>query len=66
MVFAAGTPPELAVKRLGRGDRLHVYGMPRLNFAEISRRVRESERTPAVLTGTVPYEIIVLGMYQKE
>ena len=66
MVFAAGTPPELAVKRLGRGDRLHVYGMPRLNFAEISRRVRESERNPAVLTGTVPYEIIVLGMYPKD
>ena len=65
MVFAAGTPPELAVRHLSQGGRLHVYGMPRLDFAEISRRVRESARNPAVLTGTVPYEIIVLGMYPK-
>jgi hypothetical protein len=65
MVFAAGTPPELAVRHLSRGGRLHVYGMPRLNFAEISRRVSESERNPAALAGTVPYEIIVLGLYPK-
>jgi hypothetical protein len=65
MVFAAGTPPEMAVRGLKRGDRLHVYGMPRLDFAEISRRVKGSEKNPALLTGTVPYEIIIVGMYAK-
>src|ERR1039457_430160 len=39
MAFAKGTPPELAVRRLKRGARLHVQGMPRVSFAEVSRRV---------------------------
>jgi hypothetical protein len=65
MVFAAGTPPEVAVRRRRRGDRLHVFGMPRVSFAELSRRVRAAAQNPAVLTGTLPYEIIVLGVYDK-
>jgi hypothetical protein len=65
MVFVAGTPPEVAVRRLRRGDRLHVFGMPRMSFAELSRRVSASQTNPAVLTGTLPYEIIVLGVYEK-
>src|SRR5204862_437101 len=44
MVFARGTPPERAVKSLKSGQQLHVYGGPRLDFAEIARRVK-SERT---------------------
>ena len=63
MVFAAGTPPEIAVRRLRRGDRLHVFGMPRLDLAEVSRRVSASQSNPGLLTGTIPYEIIVLGVY---
>jgi len=63
MVFANGTPPEEAVRRLKRGDRLHVFGIPRLDFAEISRRVRESRTDPTLLTGTLPYEIIIIGVY---
>ena len=41
MVFAKGTPPDRAVRRLRAGDELHVVGMPRLDLAEISRRVRD-------------------------
>jgi hypothetical protein len=63
MVFANGTPPERAVRLLKRGDRLHVYGIPRLDFAEISRRVRDNGMNPALLTGPLPYEIIVLAVY---
>lgn len=65
MVFASGTPPEAAVRRLRRGDRLHVFGMPRLSFAELSRRAQASGSNPALLTGPLPYEIIVLGVYDK-
>jgi hypothetical protein len=65
MVFARGTPPERAVRVLKAGDRLHVYGLPRLDFAEISRRVRNSEENPALLTQPLPYEIIILGVYQN-
>jgi hypothetical protein len=66
MVFAKGTPPERAVSLLKRGDRLHVYGIPRLDFAEISRRVRDSGMNPALLTRPLPYEIIILGVYARE
>ncbi|HYL31374.1 MAG TPA: hypothetical protein VEU27_15770, partial [Gemmatimonadales bacterium] len=65
MVFAKGTPPEQAVRPLKGGDRLHVYGMPRLDFAEIARRVRDYRRDPAVLTQPLPYEIVILGIYPK-
>jgi hypothetical protein len=63
MVFMKGTAPERAVRLLKRGDRLHVYGIPRLDFAEVSRRVRQSGTNPALLTGTLPYEIIIIGVY---
>jgi hypothetical protein len=63
MVFVKGTGPERAVRLLKRGDRLHVYGIPRLDFAEISRRVRESGTNLALLTGRLPYEIIIIGVY---
>jgi hypothetical protein len=63
MVFAKGTPPERAVRLLKGGDRLHVYGMPRLDFAEISRRVRDHGTNPDLLTRPLPYEIVILGVY---
>jgi hypothetical protein len=65
MVFARGTPPELAVRSLKGGDRLHVYGIPRLDFAEISRRVMGYRMKPALLTKNLPYEIVILGVYTK-
>lgn len=65
VVFVKGTAPERAVGLLTRGDRLHVYGIPRLDLAEISRRVRESATNPALLTGTLPYEIIIIGVYKN-
>jgi len=65
MVFMKGTPPEVAVRTLKQGEQLRVYGMPRLNFVEISRRVRDSRTNPDLLTGSLPYEIIVVGLYPK-
>jgi hypothetical protein len=63
MLFVKGTAPERAVRLLKRGARLHVYGIPRLDFAEISRRARDSAKNPALLQGALPYEIIILGVY---
>ena len=63
MVFARGTPPERAVRLLKGGDTLHVYGIPRLNLAEISRRVEESRVNPAALALGLPYEIVVIGVF---
>jgi hypothetical protein len=63
MVFVKGTTPERAVRLLKRGDHLHVYGIPRLDFAEISRRVNGRRADPSLLTKTLPYEIVIVGVY---
>ena len=63
MVFARGTSPERAVRLVGRGGQLHVYGIPRLDLAEISRRTRDYQANPALLTAPLPYEIVILGVY---
>jgi hypothetical protein len=62
MVFMKDTAPEAAVKGLRRGDRLKVYGIPRISFAEISRRIAEYRRNPRLLSENLPYEIIVIGV----
>lgn len=66
LVFLKGSPPERMVRALKRGARRHVWGLPRINFAEISRRIAESVSNPAVLNGKLPYEILVLGVYPDE
>jgi hypothetical protein len=63
MVFMKDTLPERVVKNLKRGDRLHVYGIPRVDFAEISRRIRNYQANPDLLTGNLPYEIIIIGFF---
>ena len=65
MVFADDTPPERAVKRLQKGGRLRVYGLPRISLSEVWRRVQGSTRDPALLEKNLPYEIIVQGVYEK-
>jgi hypothetical protein len=65
MVFVKGTPPELAVRLLKSGGQLHVYGIPRLDFAEISRRMDGYQKNQALLTLPLPYEIVILGVYPK-
>ena len=64
IVFAKGTAPERAVRRLRRGARLHVVGMPRVSFAEVLNRVRDSATDPGQLTRTIPYEIVVVGVFK--
>ncbi len=66
MVFVGGSAAERTVRTLTRGARLHVWGLPRLNFDELSRRATESRKNPALLEGPMPYEIIVLGIYYDE
>jgi hypothetical protein len=63
MVFIKGTAPERAVSSLRRGDRLHVYGLPRVSFAEVSRRVRAAGNRRDPLEGPLPYELVILGVF---
>jgi hypothetical protein len=64
MVFAQSSAPEKVVRLLKRGARLHVYGLPRVDFAEVARRVRGARTDPALLVKTLPYEIIIQGVYR--
>ncbi len=63
MVFVKGTPPERAVRGLSTGARLHVFGLPRVNFVEVLRRVRASAADSTQLTKTIPYEIVIAGVF---
>ncbi len=63
VVFTEGTAPERAVKDLKSGDRLHVYGIPRLDLSEVSRRVAEAEAEPSGLTRNLPYEMVIIGVF---
>lgn len=65
MVFVEGTSPEHAVTGARPGTRFHVYGLPRLSFAEISRRMG-SASSPEPIEGPLPYEIVVLGIYPPD
>jgi hypothetical protein len=42
----------------------HVFGLPRVDFAEVSRRVRSSRTNPGLLVKPLPYEIIIQGVYR--
>ncbi len=65
MVLVKGTAPELAARRLKTGERLQVWGIPRVDFAEISRRAAAAATHPAELQQTLPYEIIVIGLFPR-
>jgi hypothetical protein len=65
LVFAKDTPPDRIVKRLKVGDRLHVYGMPRISFEEVARRLEEQPRKGPDAKQPLPYEVTILGVYPK-
>ncbi|MCL5422847.1 MAG: hypothetical protein M1461_10325 [Nitrospirae bacterium] len=65
MVFVKDTSPEKAVKKLGKGKKLHVLGIPRIDLALVSWRVSNAKSRPEVLDWSLPYEIIVVGVYKE-
>ena len=64
MVFVKDTPPEKAVRKLKKGETLHVLGIPRIDLALVSWRVSAAKNRPEVLDWSLPYEIIVVGVYK--
>ena len=64
MVFINGSAPAEAVKDLKDGDCLHVLGIPRIDLALVSWRVRNAKTRPYALHWSLPYEIIVVGLYR--
>ncbi|MBI5641172.1 MAG: hypothetical protein HZA17_12170 [Nitrospirae bacterium] len=64
MVFVKDTPPDKAIKNFKKGKRVHVLGIPRIDLALVSWRVEKSKEKPDVLNWSLPYEIIVVGVYK--
>ncbi len=66
MVFVKDSPPERMVKSLKRGDRLHVFGLPRIDLSKVAWRVRHARENPHLLELNLPYEIVVVGVYEDK
>jgi hypothetical protein len=64
MAFVRDTAPEIAVRALGPGDRLHVFGIPRLDLSEVAARLARAGQDPGALEGSLPYEIVVVGVFR--
>lgn len=62
MIFVKGTAPEMAVKKLKKGERLHVEGIPRINLARVSELALKQPLN-TTLDVKLPYEIIIMGVY---
>lgn len=48
------------------GDCQRVLGIPRLDLALVSWRARNAKTNPDALTWNLPYEIIVVDIYDSE
>lgn len=64
MAFVGGSRPEKIVRSVPPGGRLHVFGLPRIDLAEIASRAARSGDQPELLTRNLPYEIVVVGVYE--
>lgn len=61
--FVAGTAPDEKQKSLKPGDCMLVLGIPRIDLALVSWRIRHGGDA---LRWSMPYEIIVVGIYDDE
>ena len=60
MVFVKGTPPANQVQTLGKGDVLHVLGIPRVNLAEVFAIAQKATAKAAAVK--LPYEMIIVAV----
>jgi hypothetical protein len=67
MVFVRDTPPEILVRNAKEDDCFRVLGMPRLDLALVSWRTQAAAKgRTEVLSWNLPYEIIVVGIYDSK
>jgi hypothetical protein len=64
MVFVKDTPAEKRIRALRRGDRLHVFGLPRIDLSVLAWRAKHFRDNPEMLSLNLPYEIIIVGAYK--
>ena len=61
MVFVKGTAPAEAVKKLKKGDRLPVLGIPRVNLNEVYA-IASGLHGDEVFDDKLPYEMIIVAI----
>jgi hypothetical protein len=64
MAFVKDSEAEKRVRTLREGDTLEVLAIPRINLDEVSNRVKEAKTNPPVLKQNLPYEMVVIGVYE--
>jgi hypothetical protein len=65
MVFVHDSAPEKAIRGKPKGTKLHVLGIPRVDLALVSYRARVAGTKPEVLQWNLPYEIVIVGVYDE-
>jgi hypothetical protein len=66
VVFVKGSAPEIRQQNMKSGECVHLLGIPRLDLALVSWRVRNAQQRPEVLTWNMPYEIVAVGLYDDD
>jgi hypothetical protein len=62
VAFVKGSEPYEKVQTLQPNQCLNLIGITRVNLELISWRIKHAEERPAVLTWTLPYELVAVGV----
>ncbi len=65
LAFPKDSEAELKVKDLNKGDKMHVIGIPRINLALISYRIKHSNESPYMLEWNLPVEMIIVATFDN-
>lgn len=64
-VFIKGTSAYELFKNKNVGDRMKVFGMPRIDLALISWRINNATNREGVLNWYLPYEMVIVGHWES-
>lgn len=64
MVFAKDTDPAKKLEGLGKGERLHVLGVPRVDLHAVLGIVKKLKPNET-WSGPLPYEMIIVAVFPK-
>jgi hypothetical protein len=65
IVFVKDSPEEKALKSLKPGEGMHVVGVPRVSLKLLSYRIQHHSENEEMLDWALPYEIVIVGFYEK-
>lgn len=65
VVLVKDSPPDLALRNRRAGDRIHVWGLPRVSFDGLARLIEQAGTDARWRTAPFPYELLILGIYPE-